>query len=409
VGALLNYLSKLEEVAKLEPCGIYYAENDPGTADDIAHVVARTAGAHRKYFYRRREYGYWTPWEPIKLDIEDNPVIPVVWKSRLFLFWLRIVKKTPTDPNRLPQPSGPGSTKQLTASSVGDLTGAAQTTAGASAKVTVEAILCWSEYYNGKWQPAKSSDVNRPTSLGDEFDSVGAGGFDRSSLYLAVGDEGDALRVSISGSGTGSGSSYFLLYNTHSLPLRAEDAPLSFLPLWRDPYRYLSLPDGTFSITYSKGYVELWWPDSWPETTLDRDVLRDKIRFSTIEPRHPLQLPWDAPFLFADSRHVFYVRTSETLVMVPDYIGYGVRVQPSLPRVVEIPPLVLRRDPRQEIIPDKIDMIFKGVDTGRVDPSPVERFVTEDAYIRTGIGTSATVRYGDEELGPAGALGTRTR
>jgi hypothetical protein len=47
--ALLNYLSKLEEIAKLEPCGIFYVEGDPGTADDIAHVVARTAGAKRKY------------------------------------------------------------------------------------------------------------------------------------------------------------------------------------------------------------------------------------------------------------------------------------------------------------------------------------------------------------------------
>ena len=53
------------------------------------HVVARTAGAHRKYYYRRHEFGYWTPWEQIKLDIEDNPVMPVVWNDRLLLFWLR--------------------------------------------------------------------------------------------------------------------------------------------------------------------------------------------------------------------------------------------------------------------------------------------------------------------------------
>ena len=91
--ALLNYLSKLEEVAKLEPCGIHFVEGDTGTADDIAHVVARTAGANRKYFYRRYEDGLWPPWEQIKLDIEDNPVIPVVWKDRLFLFWLKILKQ----------------------------------------------------------------------------------------------------------------------------------------------------------------------------------------------------------------------------------------------------------------------------------------------------------------------------
>src|SRR6266496_1635748 len=78
--ALLNYLSKLEEVAKLEPCGIYHVEaNEALRTGEVDHVIARTAGAHRKYYYRRFEDGYWTPWEQIKLDIEDNPAIPLVW------------------------------------------------------------------------------------------------------------------------------------------------------------------------------------------------------------------------------------------------------------------------------------------------------------------------------------------
>ena len=68
--ALGNYLSKLEDVAMLEPCSIYFAENNEGIGDDICHVVARTSGAKRKYYYRRREYGYWTPWEQIKVEIE---------------------------------------------------------------------------------------------------------------------------------------------------------------------------------------------------------------------------------------------------------------------------------------------------------------------------------------------------
>src|SRR5206468_385951 len=60
--ALLKYLTNLEEVAKLEPCGIHYVEDDPTTreADDIIHVIARTVGENRKYYYRRHD-GYWTP------------------------------------------------------------------------------------------------------------------------------------------------------------------------------------------------------------------------------------------------------------------------------------------------------------------------------------------------------------
>src|SRR6185369_14712924 len=94
--ALLNYLSQLQEVAKLEPCGIHHTPaNEELRTGEVNHVIARTSGAHRKYYYRRYEYGYWTPWEQVKLDIEDNPVIPVVWAHRLFVFWLRILKKGP--------------------------------------------------------------------------------------------------------------------------------------------------------------------------------------------------------------------------------------------------------------------------------------------------------------------------
>ena len=107
--ALLNYLGTLEEVAKLEPCGIHHIPGGERTSE-VDHVVARTTGAHRKYYYRRRQDGSWTPWEQIKLDIEDNPVLPVVWRGRLFLFWLRLLKKGPdkgkqgTDMNTLTLP-----------------------------------------------------------------------------------------------------------------------------------------------------------------------------------------------------------------------------------------------------------------------------------------------------------------
>ena len=92
--ALLTYLSRLEEVAKLEPCGVHYIE--PASAPEtspVMHVVARSTGAHRKYFYRRFAYGTWTPWDPIKLDIADAPVVPVVWQDRLLLFWVQTAQE----------------------------------------------------------------------------------------------------------------------------------------------------------------------------------------------------------------------------------------------------------------------------------------------------------------------------
>src|SRR5206468_7463892 len=137
--------------AKLEMCGVHYEENDPGLSDDIAHVIARTAGAKRKYFYRRREYGYWTPWERVSLDIEDNPVLPVIWRNRLFLFWLKLVLET--------EPPAPPTTPSV--AKIMDISPAAVFPKG-SPRLKVNTILSWSEFLGGKWQPARTSDPAHP-------------------------------------------------------------------------------------------------------------------------------------------------------------------------------------------------------------------------------------------------------
>jgi hypothetical protein len=97
--------------------------------------------------------------------------------------------------------------------------------------ITVQAVLCWSEFYNGKWQPTKTSDINRPTTLGT-FDATGDNSFDanRTLLRIVPASDLDApqpgalilhieeLNLGIFSSGfSGSG---FILYNTHSLPVR---------------------------------------------------------------------------------------------------------------------------------------------------------------------------------------------
>src|SRR5262249_48148700 len=114
----LNYLSNLEHLGKLEPCGMYY---DPDAADqNIVHLVARTSGAHRKYYYRLLEGplpASWAPWAEIRLDIEDKPVVPYVWKGRLLLFWLRLMKETISS-NQPPSSSTIGDLGKATPSSV---------------------------------------------------------------------------------------------------------------------------------------------------------------------------------------------------------------------------------------------------------------------------------------------------
>ena len=89
--AYLDYLSGLHDVAKLEPCGMYYV---PATDDtnEITYVVARSFGANRKYYFRQLQDAAWSPWTEVPIECEDMPLTPIVWNGRLFLFWLKILK-----------------------------------------------------------------------------------------------------------------------------------------------------------------------------------------------------------------------------------------------------------------------------------------------------------------------------
>jgi peptidoglycan hydrolase-like protein with peptidoglycan-binding domain len=383
--ALLNYLSKLEEVAKLEPCGIHYAEGEPGVSPDIAHVVARTAGANRKYYYRRRDGadGPWTPWEQIKLDIEDNPVIPVVWKDRLFLFWLRILKEAPVD-GEIPKNEELPTDKPLVDYTPNDLKTDAQFTAQqTAAKVTIKAVLCWSEYYNGKWQAPKTSDINRAATYG-----VGNYGFDRARLWLRVRkdwQDPEALRVFV-----GWGTS-FLLYNTHSLPV-VDDSP--------DPG---ALPQEEYRVLHTRTYDTLligYYKKGAAQASHLHNVLKNKITDHTIEPNHHDLLDrWTTPFFYWDSRHVFYVTTQKAIKRANAWNGYQVTTEQDSV-VAQIQPVAFAK----KLPPGGEPYEFWSGDIGHADPAFIERFVSEDAYINKGIVTTGAVHYGEISIGPAGGL-----
>jgi hypothetical protein len=404
--ALLNYLSKLEEVAKLEPCGIYHSPADPQQrTGEVNHVVARTAGANRKYYYRRREYGYWTPWEQIKLDIEDNPIVPVVWNNRLLLLWLRIMKETSVNPNDLPVNNTSGDA--ISGLSLAEIEANAKSFAQSSAKVKVQAVLCWSEYYNGKWQPAKTSDIARPEELG-MFDAIGKGAFDRSKLRLSTSEWGDALNIGIGGQGGGS----FFMYNTHSLPLRREDVS-GLLVFFIGPNRHLDVSGTSFAVTYSDGLLHLNPAGGVSGQPIDRTVLRNQDFGGTsdrvVEPRHPKPDEWDAPFFYEDSRHVFYVTTTEKLVPISEHRGYGIIPGGVTTFVPEIPPLLVEYEPRPG---PKFwgDGDPVGPDIRVTNPDPLRRLISEDANIRQGIGATGAVQFGNTLIGPQGAMkGTRNK
>jgi hypothetical protein len=151
--AFLNYLKKLDDVARLEIVGMYLEENEQGNQDDdILHVFGRTNGNTRQYYYRRYEYGYWTPWEKITMNIEGEYVFPVVWKKRLFLFWLNTYEQ-----------GGKADISNTSATA-----GSIQVADALRPPLrTINITMSWGEYYKGKWTSPKSSDHTNPMLLED--------------------------------------------------------------------------------------------------------------------------------------------------------------------------------------------------------------------------------------------------
>lgn len=378
--ALRNYLMKLEEVARLEPCGIYHAK-------DVDHVIARTAGAHRKYFYRRRQGGAWTAWEQVKLDIEDNPVLPVVWRDRVFLFWLRILKQ-PLSKAEVPFKSSPGtdiSTQTLTSLKVSDIK-------EDPPKVTVQAVLCWSEYTNGKWQPVKTSDVSQPVRIGDFTPAE----FDRNRMRMQSSQEGSALLVHVGHKDNAWKS--FKLYNTYSLPSFGTGSPPS-------KYRTIDSEEGKLVIRYSTVQSDI------PQVGFPREVLSTAVPYviedlTVVEPVLVAGRDdaWKAPFFYQDQHHVFFVNTT----YLADAPAQGNKAAPGESmqgiKLMNVPLLVVHEQLppfRRARLMDITSPIV--TDPKLSNPAPVRQLVNEDGNIKRGIGAIRGTMYGGKPIGPNGA------
>ena len=62
-------------------------------------MFGRTYSQPHKYLYRRYAHQMWTPWEPVSAEIEGDHLAPVVWRDRLYLFWVTFKDKADTTPS----------------------------------------------------------------------------------------------------------------------------------------------------------------------------------------------------------------------------------------------------------------------------------------------------------------------
>jgi hypothetical protein len=94
--AYLNYLEKLQQVARLEIIGTFWQDKDPDTGEqvNILHIFGRTFHTAHIYFYRTLvNFTTWTPWEEMQVTIEGDHVMPLIWNRRLYVLWPTFVKK----------------------------------------------------------------------------------------------------------------------------------------------------------------------------------------------------------------------------------------------------------------------------------------------------------------------------
>jgi len=424
-GAYLDYLSNLEQVAKLEPCGLYYDAAGDGSADDVVHVVARSSGTHRKHYYRRSEGGAWTAWQDTKLTIEDNPVLPYVWNGRLLLFWLQVHRSSAIDPGHPGQnlPAAFSGEPELGSATLSSITGRVGQSADAATREQISVVLCFSEYYNGAWQPVKTSDVNTPL----DFTTAPAGTFDRTTLDVrpwTSADPGDgALYVQVTtrdrppvtrvgtfhlvawASGIDRG---FVMHNTHSSPVQWSDlmTPISLI----EPDKLRSLPPASNSgrtslqVSYSARGADTIFGPSYQAAT-DVNVLTGALPQTVRQAQSDVGDQWSVPFFVSDARSSFYVTTGVTYRWFNVFGGYGLADAGRILRsgmTATIPPVVVDLPPVQPGAPVEI--------TGRLgDPALAQQALGQASGMRAVLGSTSVVDFAGVSIGATGGLGALRR
>jgi peptidoglycan hydrolase-like protein with peptidoglycan-binding domain len=132
--ALMSYLEKLDDVGRLEVCGMHREKNVADGVDSV-HIFGRTFNAPHLYFYRRYDVNRnrWSAWERVSVDIEGDHLFPVVWNRRMHLFWSIFVAKPDLEMTRAYLPEGLDPLSQW------------------------EIKMAWSEYRQGRWTPKQAS------------------------------------------------------------------------------------------------------------------------------------------------------------------------------------------------------------------------------------------------------------
>lgn len=340
--ALLNYLKKLDDVARLEIVGMYLEEDEDSTKqdDDIIHVFGRTNGHTRQYYYRRYN-GTWSPWEKISVTIEGDYLFPVIWKTRLFIFWLSCMEK-PADP-----PTNDG-TKELSARDLADEPWKSIN------KINVEINMCWAEYFKGKWTLPKSSELKTPVTLkglSNPFEPRNVVLFARKFEINSKASKRLIFYLFYSASNQKDCKYSTITFTSKNAPPIVENGQgdrelnnsyVFNYKLFRQHNNNCALNAGQIRVWSDMLKLSISQPppinnQSVIETVLTR---KDYIgNFNLLPINHVVSNAFEAPFFYSDEHSTFFIRAHEKLTPAlweyEEYYPWG----EILPGELEIPPL----------------------------------------------------------------------
>ena len=177
----LNYLKKLDELARLDIVTMHLEDND-NPACSILHVIGRTYTEPHKFFYRRYVNQAWTPWEPVTAEVEGDHLAPVVWRGRLYLFWVSFMEKAEQPIVQNNKDAKVDESGDLTKKSLSQIS---NQLIDLSKNRTVEVYLHWSEYLQGEWSTHESSGFRVPTPI--FVNSVKD--FDKNKVFIHISKE----------------------------------------------------------------------------------------------------------------------------------------------------------------------------------------------------------------------------
>lgn len=374
--AFLNYLKKLDEMARLDIVGMHLEDN-PDPALRTLHVIGRTYSEPHKYFYRRYAHQMWTPWEPISAQVEGQHLAPVIWRDRLYLFWVTFMEKA--------KPTGPTSinpTKEFTIPAV---------------ETEIEAQLHWSEYVKGEWHTRESGNLNPPADQKLKAISVNpraARIFVSKEPYQNGEERGVFINLSWPF------NQAFYLAGRNSVPEKTSVAPAPANPYSAsqvEAARYLG--SGQLSVTFKRRIRT--GPGVWEMLSETPSILQQGRRFTL--------LPCDNDITLSSSeiatlvKPLFYQNNADTLFIEPTVTERTihewkywvdppfVQPKPRWPEIVFVPEIPRETlDPRDPFWNPPID-----------ENSILQAGRHEDWLVNPATG----LMFGDELIGPAGRAG----